>query len=165
MVSTVIKRTKERRIVRLSGESRRGLQPRHAGANNCRRAGMTPVRRRGHLAGAGKTACRTQIIANEDPPEDEYLYMRVWNRGGDTASPPAINFVAGTPVSLAKTGIQVTFTGTNLRKNDFWISRPVRKLRMCLFPGNSRAAVRRTAFAAGSHRWELLVGPAARGQW
>ncbi len=60
-------------------------------------------------------------ISNEDPPEEVYFYMRVWNRGGDTASPAAINFVPGTPVSLAKTGIQVTFAGTNLRTNDFWI--------------------------------------------
>jgi hypothetical protein len=60
-------------------------------------------------------------IKNEAPPEDEYFYMRVWNRGGDTASPPAIAFVPGTPVPLTKTGIQVTFAGANLRKNDFWI--------------------------------------------
>jgi uncharacterized protein DUF6519 len=60
-------------------------------------------------------------ISNEDPPEDEYFYMRVWNRGGDTQSPPAIGFAPGTPVSLARTGLQVTFTGANLRKNDFWI--------------------------------------------
>ncbi len=60
-------------------------------------------------------------ISNEDPPEDQYFYMRVWNRGGDTASPPAINFVPNTPVALTKTGIQVTFAGANLRKNDFWI--------------------------------------------
>lgn len=60
-------------------------------------------------------------INNEDPPDDGYFYMRVWNRGADTQSPSAINFIAGTPVSLAKTGIQVTFNGTQLRKNDFWI--------------------------------------------
>jgi len=59
-------------------------------------------------------------ISNEKPPEDVYFYMRVWNRGADTTSLP-IGFVPGTPVSLAKTGLQVTFSGTNLRKNDFWI--------------------------------------------
>lgn len=59
-------------------------------------------------------------IKNEKPPEDVYFYMRVWNRGADTTSPAAINFGAA-PVSLAKTGLQVTFSGTNLRKNDFWI--------------------------------------------
>jgi uncharacterized protein DUF6519 len=60
-------------------------------------------------------------IKNEAPPEDEYFYMRVWNRGADTTSPATINFVPGTAVLLAKTGLQVTFTGTNLRKNDYWV--------------------------------------------
>ena len=60
-------------------------------------------------------------ISNEDPPEDTYFYMRVWNRGGDTASPATINFVANTPVTLTNTGLRVTFSGTNLRQNDFWI--------------------------------------------
>jgi len=60
-------------------------------------------------------------VNNEDPPDDGFFYMRVWNRGADTQSPAAINFVAGTPVSLAKTGLQVTFAGTNLREKDFWI--------------------------------------------
>ena len=60
-------------------------------------------------------------IANEDPPEDVYFYMRVWNRGADTTSPAAIGFVPNAPVSLARTGLQITFSGTHLRKNDFWI--------------------------------------------
>ena len=64
----------------------------------------------------------THAISNEDQPEDVYFYMRVWNRGADTTSPAAIGFSPGTAVSLAKTGLQVTFTGTNLRKNDFWIT-------------------------------------------
>ncbi len=60
-------------------------------------------------------------VTLEDPPEDEYFYMRVWNRGADTQSPSSIPFVPGTPVPLAKTGLQVTFAGANLRKNDYWI--------------------------------------------
>lgn len=60
-------------------------------------------------------------ISNETAPEDVYFYMRVWNRGADTTSPAKIGFVPGTPISLAGTGLQVTFTGTNLRPNDFWI--------------------------------------------
>ncbi|HEY6805613.1 MAG TPA: DUF6519 domain-containing protein [Pyrinomonadaceae bacterium] len=60
-------------------------------------------------------------INNEDPPDDTYFYMRVWNRGADTQSNAAINFVPGTPVALAKTGLQVTFAGANLRRNDYWI--------------------------------------------
>jgi hypothetical protein len=60
-------------------------------------------------------------ISNEAPPEDRYFYLRVWNRGADTASPAKINFVPGTPKVLEKTGLQITFTGAHLRKNDFWI--------------------------------------------
>ncbi len=60
-------------------------------------------------------------VTLEPAPEDEYFYMRVWNRGADTQSNASINFVPGTPVPLAKTGLQVTFDGSNLRKNDYWI--------------------------------------------
>lgn len=60
-------------------------------------------------------------IENEVAPEDVYLYMRVWNRGGDTQSPAAINFLPNNPVPLTNTGLQVTFSGANLRRNDFWI--------------------------------------------
>jgi hypothetical protein len=60
-------------------------------------------------------------IANEAAPEDTYFYMRVWNRGAETASPARINFVPGVAVPLAMTGLQVTFNGANLRPQDFWI--------------------------------------------
>jgi hypothetical protein len=84
-------------------------------------------------------------IKNEEPPDDVYHYMRVWNRGADTISPAAIGFVPGTPVSLAKTGLQVTFSGTNLRKNDFWI--------VAVRPETPNAVV----------PWELSVGRAPHG--
>jgi hypothetical protein len=60
-------------------------------------------------------------IHAEAPPEDVYFYMRVWNRGADTQSPAAIAFNPGAPVPLTGTGLQVTFAGAHLRKNDFWI--------------------------------------------
>ena len=53
--------------------------------------------------------------------EGEFFYLRVWNRGSDTASPARIGFVPGTAVSLAHTGLKVTFTGTQFRRDDFWI--------------------------------------------
>jgi Family of unknown function (DUF6519) len=59
-------------------------------------------------------------ISNEDPPEDVYFYMRVWNRGGDLQSPAVIPFAAA-PVPLPGTGLQITFAGANLRRNDYWI--------------------------------------------
>ena len=84
-------------------------------------------------------------ISNEPPPEDTYFYMRVWNRGADTASPARINFIPGAPISLAKTGLQVTFTGANLRKNDFWI--------IAVRPETPNAVV----------PWELSTGRAPHG--
>ena len=104
------------------------------------------------------------LISNEDPPEDEFLYMRVWNRGGDTASPAAINFVPGTPISLAKTGIQVTFAGPNLRKNDFWIiaARPETPnvfVPWELSDGRSPHGVRRWIAPLGVIRWPGGAGP------
>lgn len=57
---------------------------------------------------------------HEPAPEDTY-YMRVWNRGADTQSAERIPFVAGNAVPLARTGLAVTFHGTQFRANDFWI--------------------------------------------
>jgi hypothetical protein len=53
--------------------------------------------------------------------ETSYFYLRAWNRGADTASPIQIPFVAGTPVALTGTGLQITFGGTTFRQGDFWI--------------------------------------------
>jgi hypothetical protein len=53
--------------------------------------------------------------------EGEFFYLRVWNRGSDTSSAAAIAFSAGTGVSLGNTGLKVTFSGTQLRPDDFWI--------------------------------------------
>jgi hypothetical protein len=61
----------------------------------------------------------TRPDANNLAPE--FFYMRVWNRGSDTASPPAIPFVNGTAVTLGNTGLSVTFTGNDHHPNDYWI--------------------------------------------
>ena len=53
--------------------------------------------------------------------EGEFFYLRVWNRGSDTASPARIEFRSRHSVPLAHTGLKVTFTGTQFRRGDFWI--------------------------------------------
>jgi hypothetical protein len=58
-------------------------------------------------------------LKNQDPAV--YFYMRVWNRGSDLASDPAVKFTAGTAVNLGNTGLAVTITGTDLNATDFWI--------------------------------------------
>ncbi len=49
---------------------------------------------------------------------DDYLFLRVWNRGDDIASPPAIPITTG---DLGDTGLHVTFIGTPLRPCDNWV--------------------------------------------
>lgn len=53
--------------------------------------------------------------------EGIWYFMNIWNRGSDLASPPAIPFTAGTPLILGTTGIQVTITGSDRVKEDYWI--------------------------------------------
>ena len=64
---------------------------------------------------------KSRADANTLAQGGEYTYMRVWNRGPDTASPAAIPFTPGTPVPLGQTGLRVTLTGTQLRAGDYWI--------------------------------------------
>lgn len=50
-----------------------------------------------------------------------YYYLRVWNRGSDRTSPPAIPFTPGTAVALGQTGVAVTFSGTDWLAGDYWV--------------------------------------------
>lgn len=50
--------------------------------------------------------------------EQNFLYLRVWNRGDDLASPAAIPIANG---ELGQTGLKVTFSGGPLRPADHWI--------------------------------------------
>jgi hypothetical protein len=61
--------------------------------------------------------------ARPDAPQlgAAFFYVRVWNRGADTASPLAIPFVAGTPLTLGQTGLSVTVTGADRPAEAFWI--------------------------------------------
>jgi hypothetical protein len=51
-------------------------------------------------------------------PEDDYFFLRVWNRGDDLVSAPAISILSG---DLGNTGLHVSFLGGPLRKADHWI--------------------------------------------
>ncbi len=96
-------------------------------------------------------------ISNEAPPENVFFYMRVWNRGGDTLSPAAIPFAA-LPVPLTGTGLQVTFAGANLRRNDHWIiavrpETPDAVVPWELSDGRAPHGVRRWLAPLGVVRW------------
>lgn len=51
-------------------------------------------------------------------PEQDFFYLRVWNRGDDLASPAAIPIATA---ALGHTGLQVAFGGGPLRPADHWI--------------------------------------------
>lgn len=104
-------------------------------------------------------------IENETAPEDVYLYMRVWNRGGDT-SPAVLNFLPTVAEPLGNTGLQVTFTGANLRRNDFWIiaARPETPdvvVPWELSSGRPPHGVRRWIAPLGIIHWPGANGPLA----
>ncbi|MEI6682128.1 MAG: DUF6519 domain-containing protein [Bacteroidota bacterium] len=54
------------------------------------------------------------------PLNQEYYFLRVWNRGTDLASPAAIELVAGS-VTLGNTGLVISFTGKNWVAGDYWV--------------------------------------------
>jgi hypothetical protein len=51
----------------------------------------------------------------------KFLFMRVWDRGSDRASAPAIAFTPGTVLALGNTGLLVTIAGSDRRAGDYWI--------------------------------------------
>jgi hypothetical protein len=51
----------------------------------------------------------------------EFFFVRVWDRGADTTSPPEIPLTPGTPQPLSGTGLTVRFDGTDFRSGDHWI--------------------------------------------
>lgn len=53
--------------------------------------------------------------------EPAFYYLRVWDRGADLLSDPAIAFQAGQPVDLGHTGLKVTISGPDCVPGDFWI--------------------------------------------
>lgn len=72
-------------------------------------------------AAFGTTWQSRSDAASISTAQQSFFYLRVWNRGSDTASPTEIPFAAGTAVELAGTGLTVTLNGSKFRPGDFWI--------------------------------------------
>lgn len=97
---------------------------------------------------------------------DQFFFMRVWNRGGDTASGPQIPFVPGVAVPLSGTGLRITITGAQRRANDFWIiaARPASPNRVVpweLEVNRAPHGVRRWFMPLGVIQWTLAGGAIA----
>jgi hypothetical protein len=91
--------------------------------------------------------------------KDVFLYMRVWNRGSDIASQPAIPFVPGTAVTLGQTGLSVTLKGTGFLTGDHWIiaarpDTPNQVVPWLLESGRGPHGLRRYVAALGVIEWD-----------
>ena len=89
----------------------------------------------------------------------EYLYMRVWNRGDDTASALAIPCPDGTPVALGSTGLNVVVDGAQRAPGDHWIiaarpHTPTQVVPWELEAGMARQGFRRWVTPLGVIRWD-----------
>jgi hypothetical protein len=102
---------------------------------------------------------------------NEFFYMRVWNRGSDTAS-PNIDFQTGNPVILGQTGLMITITGNNRQPGDHWIiaarpESPKQVVPWLLKDGRSPHGYRRFYAPLGLIEWTVTVtggsGPSVSG--
>ncbi len=55
-----------------------------------------------------------------DGDVDEF-YLRLWARGSDLSSDPAIGYTLGTPVNLGNTGLKIIIAGDARIPGDYWI--------------------------------------------
>ena len=62
-------------------------------------------------------AATLEITPSE--PGDPFVWVRVWDRGADLASPAELPTAGATP--LGDTGVEASFQGGPLRPGDFWI--------------------------------------------
>ncbi len=69
---------------------------------------------------AGFDDWKTRSDADQLAEGGEYLYLRVWSRGADVASPAALAIGAG-PVDLGMTGLKITFSGSQFAAGDYWV--------------------------------------------
>jgi hypothetical protein len=93
----------------------------------------------------------------------EFFYLRVWNRGSDTVSPPEIPFVTGTAVTLGQTGLKITISGADRQPNDHWIiaarpESPNRVVPWLLEAGRSPHGFRRFFAPLAVIEWSVNAG-------
>jgi hypothetical protein len=92
---------------------------------------------------------------------NQFFYMRVWNRGEDVTSKPAIEFQPGKPVKLGYTGLRVTLTGADRVAGDFWIiaarpETPKQVLPWRLADGMAPQGIRRYYAPLALIRWSYV---------
>ena len=98
----------------------------------------------------------------------QFFYLRVWNRGSDTTSAPAILFASGGPVDLGGTGLQVVFSGNDRPFDDYWIiaarpDSPDQVVPWQLTSGKGPNGYRRYFAPLGVIQWAVPAGGVATG--
>ncbi|MBD0256059.1 MAG: right-handed parallel beta-helix repeat-containing protein, partial [Cytophagales bacterium] len=116
-------------------------------------------------AGFGARWADRSDKANLERPAVFY-YLRVWNRGGDLASPVELPYAAGNAVALGNTGINVSFSGNDWATGDFWViaarpETPDRVVPWELKTGLPPHGVRRFFAPLAIIRWRLFNGAPA----
>ncbi|MFO7565980.1 MAG: DUF6519 domain-containing protein [Enhygromyxa sp.] len=104
--------------------------------------------------------------SSRDGDDGGYFYLRVWDRGADTSSPPLIE-LGDEPVELGKTGLQVSLEGLG-DSGDYWViaarrATPDRVVPWQLLDSERPHGPRRFAAPLALIRWEAplrLMSPA-----
>lgn len=96
----------------------------------------------------------------------EYMFMRVWDRGSDHESPPAIPLEPA-PVKLGATGVQITIAGQQRRSGDYWIiavrpETPDKVVPWELKTGRGPDGIRRFYAPLALIRWDDKLQPVVR---
>lgn len=80
---------------------------------------------------------------DDDEDDQQYFYLRMWDRGDDAAAVES-TYIVDTPNALGSTGLQITVTDDGL-VGDCWVSPPARARPTSSCPGTSTrsAACRR----------------------
>ena len=106
----------------------------------------------------GFTTWEARPDADQLRGDAPFVFMHIWNRGGDITSAPGIPFTVGTPLTLGTTGIQITITGGDTVRDDYWViaarpETPTRVLPWELEDGALPLGVRRYVAPLALLRW------------
>jgi Family of unknown function (DUF6519) len=107
---------------------------------------------------------RSDQATLKPPGSPEFFYLRVWNRGSDMVSPPAIPFTQGNQVALGHTGLIITIDGNDRRADDFWIiaarpQSPNEVVPWLLKSGRAPHGVRRYFTPLAVIEWDMRPSP------
>ncbi|HET6613086.1 MAG TPA: DUF6519 domain-containing protein [Kofleriaceae bacterium] len=116
-----------------------------------------------------------QVTLNDPHPDGgelaglDHVYVRMWRRGTDVASPATTPVVPGTAMVLGNTGITVTVTGDDLAADAFWViavrpETPDQVVPWALEDGRAANGIKRFFAPLGMLWWTALAGGASEAE-